>query len=139
LSAGELYRLARVLREVALAVTADPDGAPPPLALVVISEDIARHDETTVGEIAARTGLAQSLVSKTVAQLREAGVVQSRADNSDRRRSRISITDAARSQVFPARGGRSITDALHARFAKLPPERINTVETLLDRLIAELQ
>ncbi len=138
-TAGELYRLARLLREVALAVTAEPGEVPASLGLVAITEDIAHHDHTTVGEVAARTGLAQSLVSKVVAQLRTAGVVATRADDTDRRRSRITITDAARTGVFAARGDRSITDALHDRIPGLPAERVNTVETLLDRLIAELQ
>lgn len=137
-TAGELYRLARLLREVALAVTADP-GEVTSLGLVAITEDIARHDHTTVGEVAARTGLAQSLVSNVVAQLRESGVVDTRADDTDRRRSRITVTDAARTGVFAARSDRRITNALHDHIPGLPPERVKTVETLLDRLIAELQ
>src|SRR5947209_2570426 len=123
-TAGELFRLARILREVALAAVRDPEEPPAPPGLVAIADDIAHHDGTTIGEIAARTGLAQSLVSKTVARLREAGVVTACVDANDRRRSHITITDTARSQVFAARGARSVTSALQDRFPSLPAKRV---------------
>jgi DNA-binding MarR family transcriptional regulator len=138
-TSGELYRLARFLREVALSVTTDPGEGRPSLALMAITEDIAHHGETTIGEVAGRTALAQSLVSKTVAELRDAGVLATRADDSDRRRTRISISDAARSELFATRAARGVTAALQERLPHLPPERIAAVETLLDHLAAELR
>jgi DNA-binding MarR family transcriptional regulator len=138
-TAGQLHRLARLLREVALAGTADPGEPRPAPGLIAVTEDIARHRDTTVGEIATRTGLAQSLVSTAVAKLKAAGVVQSQPDQNDRRRVRLDITPAARTHVFADRGGREITAALHERFPDLPPERITTIETLLDQLANELQ
>jgi DNA-binding MarR family transcriptional regulator len=136
---GQLHRLARLLREVALAGTTDPGEARPAPGLVAVTEDIAGHPDTTVGEIATRTGLAQSLVSTAVAKLKAAGVVQSRPDQNDRRRVRLDITPAARTHVFAGRGGRDITAALHERFPDLPPERIAAIEALLDQLATELQ
>ena len=138
-TAGELYRLARLLREVALAVVADPDEAPIPLGLVLITDDIARHDGTTITEITARTGLAQSLVSKTVIRLRDAGVVNTQADPTDRRRTRITISTAARSDIFADRGSRTITRALQHRFPELRRKELTAVEAQLDQLIAALQ
>jgi DNA-binding MarR family transcriptional regulator len=138
MTAGELFRLARLLREVALTATRDPDEPPAPPGLVAVADDIAQHDGTTVGEIAARTGLAQSLVSKTVARLRDAGVVSARQDPTDRRRTRITITHAARSQILATRGARTVTRALNARLPSLSAERIAKVEALLDQLLIEL-
>ncbi len=138
MTAGALFRLARLLREVALAAARDSDEPPAPPGLVSVTDDIAHHDGTTVGEIAARTGLAQSLVSKTVARLREAGVVNACVDATDRRRTRITITDTARSQVLATRGARTVTRALHDCFPSLSAERVAEVEALLEQLVTEL-
>ncbi|HET8590088.1 MAG TPA: MarR family transcriptional regulator [Nakamurella sp.] len=134
-TAGQLYRLSRELRDVALSATADPGQERPPLGLVTVTDDIVRHGETTVSEIVARTGLAQSLVSKSVAQLRQAGVVQTHTDRNDRRRNRISITDATRSGIFVERGERTITHALRRRLPNLPAEQIIKIERLLEELV----
>jgi DNA-binding MarR family transcriptional regulator len=139
LTAGELFGLARLLREVALAATREQDEPPAPPGLVAIVDDIAHHDGTSIGEVAARTGLAQSLVSKTVARLRDAGVVEVGRDAADRRRTRIAITGTARSQVFAARGARTITPVLRERFPGLSADRLEQVELLLEQLAAELQ
>lgn len=138
-TAGELFRLARLLREVAVAAARDPDEPPAPPGLVAIADDIAHHDGTSIGEIVVRTGLAQSLVSKTVARLRDAGLVDVGQDATDRRRTRIAITDTARSQVFATRGARTVTDALHDLLPGLPAERVAELEALLDQLATELQ
>jgi DNA-binding MarR family transcriptional regulator len=135
---GELFRLARLLREVAIGAARGPDEPPAPPGLVNITDDIAHHDGTSVGEVAARTGLAQSLVSKTVVRLRDAGVVDVSVDPTDRRRTRITITQTARSQIFATRGTRSVTSALHDHFPRLSAERIAEVETLLDQLASAL-
>lgn len=60
--------------------------------MVAVTDDIAHRDGTTVGEIADRTGLAQSFVSKVVAQLREGGVVEMAVNDLDRCRNRIWTT-----------------------------------------------
>lgn len=138
MTAGELFRVARLLREVALAAARDPGEPPPPPGLVAIAADIADHDGTSVGEIAARTGLAQSLVSKTVARLRDAGVVDVGKDATDRRRTRVAISGTARSQLFATRGERAVTGALHDRFPGLSVERVAEVDALLDQLATEL-
>ena len=138
MNVAELFRLARLLREVAVEAARGPDEPPAPPGLVAITDDIARHDGTSVGEIAARTGLAQSLVSKTVARLRDAGVVDVCVDASDRRRTSITVTQTARSQIFAARGARTVTNALHHHFPALSAERVAEVEALLDQLATEL-
>lgn len=69
-NAGQLHQLARRLREIALAATADPGEMLVSAGDVAITEDVAHHPGASVGEIAERTALAQSLVSKTVARMR---------------------------------------------------------------------
>jgi DNA-binding MarR family transcriptional regulator len=135
---GELYRLARLLRDVALLAAAEPGESPAPLGVVAITDDISHHEPTTVGEIATRTGLAQSLVSKTVAQLQQEGVVATRQDATDRRRTRIAVTGAARTQILKSRGARGVSQALHERFPQFSKEQLSRIERLFDQLAAEL-
>jgi len=135
---GELFRLSRVLREVALEAAADPGETAPSVGLVAVTDDIAHHEGTTVGETAARTGLAQSLVSKVVAQLRDSGVVEMTVDETDRRRALIRITDSARTQVFANRGHRSVADALRHRFPERSEGQLARIESALEALAGEL-
>jgi DNA-binding MarR family transcriptional regulator len=53
---------------------------------VIVMSDVYDHPGTTVGEVAARTGLPQSAVSNAVARLREVGSVLAGPDPADRRR-----------------------------------------------------
>jgi len=135
---GELFRLSRVLREVALEAAADPGETAPSVGLVAVTDDIVHHEGTTVGETAARTGLAQSLVSKVVAQLRDGGVVEMTVDETDRRRTLIRITDSARTQVFANRGQRSVADVLRHRCPERSEAQLARIEAALEALADEL-
>jgi DNA-binding MarR family transcriptional regulator len=132
--AGRLHKLARVLREIASAATAEPGDAPVSPGLLAIAEDISSHAGTTAAEIASRTGLAQSMVSKTVARMREHGVVSLAADPTDKRRVLVSIDVDARAAIFTSRGQRPISGALRARIPKLTDVQIEIAERLLDDL-----
>jgi DNA-binding MarR family transcriptional regulator len=135
--AGSLHRLARTLREVALNATAD--GEPPISAgQLAVVEDVAHHGPAAVGEIARRTGHAQSLVSNAVAVMREAGVFETTVDPSDGRRVLVSIDPKARAEVFAVRAARPIDDALAASRPGLSPRERAKVERLLDQLRALL-
>jgi DNA-binding MarR family transcriptional regulator len=136
--AGDLYRLTRVLRHVALEATRDSGQAALSPGLVAVTDDIAQHDDTTVAEIVRRTGLAQSLVSSTVARLREAQVVVARTDEHDRRRTRLTISPSARKGIFEERSARSITPSLSDAFPHLSAKQVAAAERLLERLCEEL-
>ena len=142
MDAGQLHRLARVLREIALTATADPGDAAVSANVVAIAEDIARHPGTSIGEIARRTRVAQSQVSTTVSAMSDQGFVALSPDPADRRRVQVRIDTAARSQVLRARGRRPITDALAAVGAedgtKRTPAQLRRIERLLDELAAAL-
>ncbi len=57
--------------------------------------DVAGNSGTSISEIVVRTGFPQSLVSSTVARLKEIGVVDSGPDPADRRRTLVTITPLA--------------------------------------------
>jgi DNA-binding MarR family transcriptional regulator len=127
--------MARVLRQVASAATArrgERRVSPGELAIV---EDIAHNGGTTVGEVAERTGLAQSLVSTTVATMSDAGVLEATRDPADGRKLRLSIHPAMRAK-FKARGRKPIEPSLRQALPDLSDKEIREVEDLLDRLAA---
>jgi DNA-binding MarR family transcriptional regulator len=138
-NAGELHRLARSLREIATAATADPGERSVSAGDIAIAEDVAHHEGTSVGQVAERTGLAQSLVSKTVAAMRDAGVMVIEPDPADRRRVQISIAPAARSDLFRDRGGRPVAPALREVLPGVPKRDLKTIERLLDELAGLLR
>lgn len=134
MDAGDLHKLARVLREIALDATADPGEARVSAGGLAIAEDISHHQATSVGEIAARTGLAQSLVSRTVAKMHSAGLLITSTDPADRRRTLISITPEIRAGLFRSRSRRSIEPALQSRYPDTSTEDVARVVALLEKL-----
>jgi DNA-binding MarR family transcriptional regulator len=136
---GELFRVSRLLREVALAAAGDPGEAAPSEGLVVVTDDIVHHDDTTVTETAARTGMAQSLVSKVVGQLHHGGVVETVRDETDRRRTRIRVTDLARSQILPERARRTASAELRKRLPELDDKALAHIEAVLDQLARQVR
>lgn len=134
MDAGQLHKLARVLREIALDATADEGEAPVSAGDVAIAEDIAHHERTSVGEIASRTGLAQSLVSRTVAKMDGAGIVVSEHDPADGRRRLISIAPTVRTGLFRSRARRSVEPSLRARYSQAPDLKVARVLALLQEL-----
>jgi DNA-binding MarR family transcriptional regulator len=133
-NAGQLHKVARLLREVALDATADPGETPVSAGDVAIAEDITHHEKTSVGEIAARTGLAQSLVSRTVAKLNDAGIVITGRDPDDGRRVLVSIAPGIRTGTFRSRARRPVESALRSRYPDLSGAEIARVIALLDEL-----
>ena len=134
MDAGQLHKVARLLREVALSATADPGEPPVSAGDVAIAEDIAHHEKTSVGAIAARTGLAQSLVSRTVAKMHDAGLVVTERDPDDGRRILISIASDIRTGLFRSRARRPIESALRSRYPDSSEAQISRVIALLDEL-----
>lgn len=84
----ELFLLGRTLMKIGEQAMPEPatqvQGSV--RSVLVVLGDIVTHPGTTVGEIAARTGVPQSQVSGAVARLGEAGSVDTRPDPADRRR-----------------------------------------------------
>ncbi|MEV4132895.1 MarR family transcriptional regulator [Dactylosporangium sp. NPDC049742] len=80
----ELMLLGRTLMK--LGEQALPSTSGGERTVVIVMSDVYEHPGTTVGEVAARTGLPQSAVSGAVARLREAGSVLAEPDPADRRR-----------------------------------------------------
>jgi DNA-binding MarR family transcriptional regulator len=109
----ELLVLGRTL--VRLAGVAMPalgsEGLPASVRSVLV--DVSQHPDTSVGEIAARTGFPQSHVSASIARLQEHGAVVSAPDPRDRRRTLVRPAPDARGGLVIV-GAEPADDALLA-------------------------
>ena len=135
--AGELHRLARALREIAISATANPGEPRVSSGKLAIAEDISDHPGTSVTEVAARTGLAQSFVSRTIVRMSNTGTVLTEADPADGRRSLISINPAFRADEFQSRGQRPITGAIRDAHPDISDEKLAVIMDALDTLGTE--
>jgi DNA-binding MarR family transcriptional regulator len=111
-NAGQLHRLARVLREIAQVATANKGERPVAASTVAIVEDVTEHPQSPITEITHRTGLAQSLVSRTVERLQALGVLTVGHDPADGRRTLVSVDPRTRHLDFADRAERPIAEAI---------------------------
>jgi DNA-binding MarR family transcriptional regulator len=113
----DLYLLGRELTKIAEASFERAGAERPPLGLMLVLEDVVGHPDSSISEITKRTGFPQSHVSSAVARFRERGIVETRADEHDARRT---IVRAKSSYVRAARrrgtssADQAITEALGA-------------------------
>ena len=138
MNAGQLHRLARVLREIAQAATANQGERPVAASTVAIVEDVTDHPRSPITRIAQRTGLAQSLVSRTVDRLQALGVLAAGRDPSDGRRTLVSVDPRTSRLDFAGRAERPIGDAIRQVVPGLDGERRRRIEAALDALADEL-
>lgn len=91
---------------------------------------MARHPDSTIGDVTGRTGLAQSLVSRIVRAAADEGALVVEPDGQDRRRVRIRLSDRTRAAILE-RAGNTVDDAVTASTPGLSaPERRELVDHL---------
>lgn len=137
-TAGAVHRLAKLLRELAQAATANPGERPPSASTIAVVEDVAGHPGSSISEIVDRTRLAQSLVSRTVDKLVERGLFLRFADSADGRRTLVQLDPGAPHADLRRRGARTIDAILTQRFPELNPAQRARVVRALGVLTAEL-
>lgn len=141
MDAGRLHKLGRAVRQIAAEATSDVQDVPTGAELLV-GTDIFTHTPTTVSEIAARTGVAQSQVSSVVAQMRSAGMLTSEPDPGDRRRMVLTLTPAARRTQGTQRGERDPRPVVRAHLERHGRDasdvEVEEIVALLDRLADRL-
>jgi len=136
-NAGQLHRLARLLREIAQAATANEGERPVAASTVAIVEDVNDHPHSPITAIVQRTGLAQSLVSRTVDRLQTLGVLTVGHDPANGRRTLVSVDPQTRHVDFAGRAERPITDAIR-QVAGVSGEQQRRIEAALQILGDEL-
>lgn len=111
--AAGLFLLSRRLMQIAESVLPELRAA---TSLRFVALDVGYHPNSSISEITERTGLPQSLVSMSVAKLRDLGVVQTEPDPADRRRTLVQPTEVMETRAQRA-GGTSIEAALSEALA----------------------
>ncbi|SEG60340.1 DNA-binding transcriptional regulator, MarR family [Nonomuraea solani] len=110
--------------------------------VLIVASDLRGHPDTTVGEIATRTGLPQSAVSAAIARLRTAGAVITETDPRDRRRTIIREAPEVSERVTRVRDT-PIDEALAAALGTDDPQRVRetvaALEELAERLVPGLR
>jgi DNA-binding MarR family transcriptional regulator len=139
----ELFLLGRALMKIgeeAMPTEGIGDQQTSMRTVLIVVSDLRAHPDTTVGEIAARTGLPQSAVSAAIARLRRAGAVTTATDPRDRRRTIIREAPEVSERVTRVRDT-PIDHALAAALRTDDPEHVRktvaTLEALADDLIPD--
>jgi len=107
-----------------------------PAASMLIMHQIKDQQGITLSEVARRTGLAKSHVSKTIDGLAEQGLVEKRTDPCDQRLVRLHTTDKSMQHFGPMRA--EIRLRLADLVALLPEEKVDTLVDGLQTLKALL-
>jgi len=135
-NAVELYLLGRRLMKIAEeALPKLPTGGPPTSVRMILI-DIAEHPDSSVGEIASRTGFPQSHVSASIARLRELGALVTAIDPSDRRRTLTRLAPGIRQRS--QRAEVPVESVLAAALGPSGTSELEEVIEALDGLAARL-
>lgn len=141
MDAGGLHKLARAIRQLAIDATSDQEDRPSGAELLV-GTDVFLHNPTSVGEIAARTGVTQSQVSSIVAQMHAAGILTSDPDPRDRRRTLLTVTAQARMEQGVQRGRREVHTVIRTYLehigADAADSEVESILVLLDNVAGRL-
>lgn len=109
---------------------------PPGHALVL--RDVLTHPDSPITDITARTGLAQSIVSKAIARFRADGVVQIGSDPADGRRT-LARVSSQHLRTVAGKGATPADSALAAALGETDPEAIAQIIAVLDDLASRLR
>lgn len=96
----------------------------------LVLRDVLAHRDSSINEICERTSLPQSYVSESVARLRDRGVLETRVDGDDRRRTLVRVS-ARHARTIARKAATPIDDALAGA---LGPAHSHALEEVLEAL-----
>jgi DNA-binding MarR family transcriptional regulator len=134
----ELFLLGRVLMKIGEEAIPAAGFHQLPASVRSVLIDVFEHPNSSIGEIAARTGFPQSHVSASVARLRAiSGVLQTTVDPRDRRRTLVRVSPEAILQAAPCIST-PIDGALAAALGTDNPQEVEEVVAALELLAQRL-
>ena len=136
MTVAQLAKLNRRLRDLLLLTSANK-GKTPSAGRVAIFEDIYKNSPTTVQGITKRTKLAQSYVSKTIAQMKQKEVVRLTHSQDDKRQVIITFNNDL-SDFVRTMSEQSIHDGLSQLLPNAPQADLKRIDALLTELSALL-
>ena len=134
----QLNSLVRQLREIALTASRRQGDEELSVAQLAVIESVARTPGSSIADITRDTGLAQSWISKIVADQCSKGVFVQTKDPKDQRRTLISFSTSAEKLTFMIRGTARIDGAIKQMFPHLSPGEIELILRNLDLIHALL-
>lgn len=129
---SQLYQLGRRLSELALDGMGAGELDLTPSEFLVL-QDLFMNGDSSISDTVARTGLAQSRVSTSVARFADRGWVTTAADPADRRRTIVHVTDTVRRSGERRRASGS-TDTLATALPGITTTERRQLERALQRL-----
>jgi DNA-binding MarR family transcriptional regulator len=137
MDALELIMLGRQLVKIGEEAMRGGQAPAPPAGHALVLRDVLTHPGSSISDITARTGLAQSIVSKAIARFGEQGIVEIGADPADGRRTLARVTarhlaDVRRKGTLPA------DEALAAALGEADPAAVAGIVSGLQALAARL-
>jgi DNA-binding MarR family transcriptional regulator len=137
MDALELIMLGRKLTKIGEEAMRGGQAPPLPAGHALVLRDVLTHPGSSITDITARTGLAQSIVSKAIARFQDQGIVEVGADPADGRRTLARVTaghlgEVRRKGAVPADG--ALATALGEADPTAVAEIISVLEALAIRL-----
>jgi DNA-binding MarR family transcriptional regulator len=133
----ELIMLGRQLTKIGEEALRGGQAPPLPAGHALVLRDVLAHPGSSVTDVTARTGLAQSIVSKALARFQEQGIVEIGADPADGRRTLARVSQGHLGDVRrkgAATADAALAAALGADGPAAVAEIIGALEALADRL-----
>ena len=130
---GELYQLARMLRDITITAGSLTHMSVHPSEAMVF-EDIVQHPNTTINQVAERTHLAQSRVSTMVNAMVAEGAVLVSADKQDQRRKTLQASPQLLRDIMAIDSTQAIRQAIQQLYPHFSDEQITEITEHLNQI-----
>jgi DNA-binding MarR family transcriptional regulator len=139
MDALQLIRLGRQLTKLGEEALRDGRAPALPNGPSLVLSDVFAHADSSISQIAERTSLPQSYVSESVAKLRDSGMIQTRVDPADRRRTLVRVS-AEHTRTVARKAGAPIEHVVAQAVgsdAETATEVLEALKSLYERLCAQ--
>jgi DNA-binding MarR family transcriptional regulator len=131
MEALDVIVLGRQLMKIGEDAMRGSPGARLPTGQSLVLRDVFANPGSAITEITARTALPQSYVSESVARLREQGLIETSADQSDGRRTLVRLSER-HARAVARKGAVSVDAALAERLGGT--DGVSVLETIAKQL-----
>jgi DNA-binding MarR family transcriptional regulator len=134
----ELIMLGRKLTKIGEEAMRAGQAPPLPAGHALVLRDVLAHPGSSITDITARTGLAQSIVSKAIARFQDQGIVEVEADLADGRRTLARVTTSHLGEVR-RKGAVPADGMLAAALGEADPAAVAEIISGLEALATQLR
>ena len=138
MDALELIMLGRQLTKIGEEAMRGGQAPPLPAGHALVLRDVLAHPGSSITDITARTGLAQSIVSKAIARFQRMGMVEVETDPADGRRTLARVSAAHLGEVR-RKGAAPVDAVLAAALGEPDAAAVAQIVSVLEALAARLR